>query len=76
LKDAIIKTIGRRINIIDSAQEIGLEVLNLLTKKDILCKVDRKDCSLFYLTDIPFRFKETGRLFLGEELSNVKLIDI
>ena len=30
----------------------------------------------FYLTDIPHRFSETGRLFLGKEISNIQVIDI
>ena len=30
----------------------------------------------FYLTDLPNSFVETGKRFLGQELKNVKLIDI
>lgn len=76
LKAAIQETVGDRIKLIDSAEETACEVLRMLSENNILTTDEHAGENTFYLTDIPHRFTETGRLFLGQELSNVSVIDI
>ncbi len=76
LKDAIKMIMGKNIKLVDSAEETALEVTTLLNRKSLLYSGEAENKSFFFLTDIPDRFIETARLFLGEGLENVKLIDI
>jgi glutamate racemase len=76
LKAAIQSVVGDKTTLIDSAEETAKEVKNLLHEKDILNTNVGKGELLFYLTDIPHRFTETGKYFLGEEVKNVKLVDL
>ena len=76
LKGAIQSVMGNGINLIDSAEETALEVLEVLRSENLNNNAGGEGGHLFYLTDAPHRFTETGRLFLGEELDNVNLIDI
>jgi glutamate racemase len=76
LKSAIQKIMGDQTNLIDSAEETALEVMQILSKNNIHNNGNSEGVSLFYLTDIPHRFNETVKLFLGEEFANANLIDI
>ena len=67
---------GDDIVLIDSAQQIALKVKSLLADMKIFRSDISKNGSLFYLTDIPHSFKETGKRFLGEPLEDVTVIDI
>jgi len=76
LKAAIQKTVGETITLIDSAEETAAEVAAVLQSRKIINSSVNSGLNKFYLTDIPHRFTETGRLFLGQELENVSVIDI
>jgi len=76
LKNVLQKVMGNSITLIDSAEETAREVVDVLTAKNMLNASKCNGKSLFYLTDIPHRFTETGKLFLGDELGDVTLIDI
>lgn len=76
LKDAIQRVMGPEINLIDSAEAIALEVQQMLNKENTQNHSDSVGTSIFYLTDISHRFAETGKRFLGEDINNIKLIDI
>ena len=76
LKSALQTVMGKEIRLIDSAEETALEVMKLLREKDFANKSDGNGECIYYLTDIPHRFTETGKRFLGEDLENVNVIDI
>jgi glutamate racemase len=76
LKGAIQKIMGDQINLIDSAEEIARVVMKMLKQKNEYNNIEGEAKCLFYLTDIPYRFTETGKRFLGQELTNVTVIDI
>lgn len=76
LKEAIQKTVGENIKLIDSAEETATEVVEVLKSRGIMNSSGNSGLNTFYLTDIPHRFTETGRRFLGYELENVSVIDI
>ena len=76
LKGAIQQVIGERVTLIDSAEETAQAVLRVLTEKDLLSKKSGGGACSFFVTDIPHRFSETGKLFLGKEIETVQLVDI
>jgi glutamate racemase len=76
LKGAIQSVMGCGVTLIDSAEETAQEVSILLRDR----KMHRTDtgqgtCS-FFVTDIPHRFIETGKLFLGMGIESAQLVDI
>jgi glutamate racemase len=76
LKGAIQTFMGTGVTLIDSAQETAKEVAQVLQERQIQTERIGEGQSMFFLTDIPHRFKEMARLFLGKEIENVHLIDI
>jgi len=76
LKEALQKVMGDKIKLVDSAEETAFEVVNLLNECNLCSDGSEEARSIFYLTDIAHRFAETGSRFLGEELTNINLIDI
>lgn len=75
LKNTIKKVIGKKINIVDSANAVALVVKKLLTEKDLL-KVDGKSAYKFYVSDGPDKFKNIGSKFLGKKILTVKKVEI
>ncbi len=75
LKSTIKKVIGKKINIVDSANAVALVVKKLLTEKDLL-KVDGKSAYKFYVSDGPDKFKNIGSKFLGKKILTVKKVEI
>lgn len=70
LKKAIKKVIGNKINVIDSAEAVALEVKDVLAKNGLL-KPTGKGMRKFYVSDGPGKFKSIGSKFLGGKISNV-----
>ena len=70
------RAVGDSIKLICSAEETALEVQRKLVDLNLNNTSNEKSNISFYLTDLPNSFVETGRRFLGQELKNVKLIDI
>jgi glutamate racemase len=68
--------LGESIKLICSAGETAFEVKRKLVELNLNNTSNEKPNTSFYLTDLPNSFVETGRRFLGQELKNVKLIDI
>ncbi len=76
LKNSIKKVMGDKVRLIDSAEETARQVEEVLLAKKLSAGADKKGKTVFYLTDIPHIFKETGRNFLGRVLEDVKVVDI
>jgi len=74
LKPVFRRILGRRVTLIDSAQEVALEVREFLTKidKDRLTKTRGR--TEFYVSDMPSHFSRTAARFLGYQIRNVKRI--
>lgn len=75
IKDTIKKAVNNNIILIDSAEETAIEVRDVLYEKRILRDSFGGEPE-FYVSDCPEKFEEIGKLFLGEKLKNVKLINI
>jgi glutamate racemase len=76
LKGVIQKVMGDPVTLIDSAEETAREVEKLLEENGLLQAPTGTGTCSFFVTDIPHRFIETGKLFLGKEIETVQLIDI
>jgi len=76
LINIIQKVLGDSVKLICSAEETAIAVKQNLLNHHINSTHNTKSETSFYLTDLPDSFVETGRMFLGQELENVKLIDI
>jgi glutamate racemase len=76
LKGAIQRVMGDAVTLIDSADETAHEVESLLADNRLLRNNGDSGTCSFFVTDIPHRFIETGKLFLGDEIATVQLIDI
>lgn len=76
LMTAIQTVLGNSTRMVCSAKETALEVQKHLLKNKLNRKSRTKPENVYYLTDLPDNFIETGRLFLGQEMKNVHLIDI
>ncbi|MCP4716793.1 MAG: glutamate racemase [Deltaproteobacteria bacterium] len=76
LKAPLQEVLGDSITLIDSAEETAGVVAEQLSAEGLENMTGEPGEDLYYLTDIPQRFVDIGRLFLGQELSNVHIIDI
>jgi len=76
LKEAITRAVGPDIQLVDSAAEVACEVENVLQMEGGKTKQMQEGECIFFVTDIPHRFTETGRRFLGDDLKNVHVVDI
>lgn len=73
LKDVIQQSAGKKVQLIDSGKETAKEVERILEKKNMLnkSKSAEKNQSVFYVSDLPHKFKEVSQRFLARELKKV-----
>lgn len=74
LKPLLTTVLGDQITLVDSALETAKEVAYLLEEQIMLATnqpVDRR----FYVSDLPRRFEDLGRRFLGEPLGTVSIAE-
>jgi glutamate racemase len=76
LKGAIQNVMGCDVTLIDSAEETAKEVSALLHDSKLRRTDAGQGTSSFFVTDIPHRFIETGKLFLGNQIESALLVDI
>lgn len=73
LKDVIQNSVGKNVMLIDSGIETAKEVQKILEMKKLLNshKLNKRNYSIFYVSDYPHRFKDISKRFLGKELEHV-----
>jgi glutamate racemase len=76
LKNVISRTMGKKVSLIDSAEETAKEVKRFLGANDLLAKSCKPALRSFYVSDVPDRFMAVGKRFLKGQISRVKRIDI
>jgi glutamate racemase len=74
LKEAIRGFMGKGVRLVDSAEEIAIEVAALL-KRQSLARKDGKGAHGFFVTDAPERFIKVGQRFLGEKVESAVRIE-
>lgn len=75
IKTVIKNIVGENIILIDSAEETAIEVRDILYSKRLL-RNDEGEESEFFVSDMPKKFEEIGKIFLGSDLKEAKYIDI
>jgi glutamate racemase len=76
LKGIISGVMGKRIKLIDSAEETAGEVKRFLKDSLLLRNTKRKSFHRFYVSDVPDRFVSVGEKFLRAKIREVKRVDI
>lgn len=75
LKPVIKEIMGKQVSLIDSAQQVAIEVKNILTQEGLLIKGSRRGRHRFYVSDNPEWFSDLAKRFLGESVKNAKKVN-
>lgn len=75
LKPVIQKIVGRKVVLIDSAQELAFEVKELLENIGLAQDKKRKPKYSFLVSDQPKHFRRLARRFLGRHIQSVRRCD-
>lgn len=65
LKNAIKKIMGSRVHVIDSATAVAAETAQILNKNNISNKKQNRGKQMFFVSDMPNKFKILAKRFLG-----------
>ncbi len=76
LKKTILKVMGKKVKLIDSAIETAEEIRNILGVSSLMKTDAGNAVREFYVTDSPERFVEVGEKFLGEKIDNILKIEL
>lgn len=76
LKNIIAETMGPDVVLVDSAEETGRTVAEILTNKKLLRPALEKGNHHFFVSDIPAGFIRVGNRFLGGKLGDVYQVNL
>ncbi|MCX6825832.1 MAG: glutamate racemase, partial [candidate division Zixibacteria bacterium] len=76
LKKIIAKVMGHKVRLVDSAEETAREVAEALTQNNLLQTLSDEATHKFYVSDVPDRFSQIVRQFLGYSINNITRVDI
>ncbi len=76
LRPLIAEIMGPDVTLVDSAAETAREVEALLSEKGLLDPGEHAPQRHFTASDLPLRFREIGRRFVGELIADVEHVDI
>jgi glutamate racemase len=76
LKDVIREALGDKVVLIDSAEETAQELYRHLIGGELLREKTPDVQCKYYVSDLPDRFHQVAKHFLGDRISNVIRIDI
>jgi glutamate racemase len=78
LKGVIQKAVGKNVTLIDSGRETAKEVKRILDKRGLLNshKNLNKKQSIFYVSDLPHKFREISQRFLMKKLDRVHKVKL
>lgn len=75
LSETIRKVIGDEVVQVSSAEELAIALKDLLLEQELLTGGSRAHYQ-FYTSDSVEKFKELGKLILGDEIDNVERVDL
>lgn len=75
LKPVLKKILGRKVRLIDSAQQVAIEVKEILGRRGMLAK-GTKGKTTFYVSDNPEWFSGLARRFLGRPVKNARRANV
>ncbi|MCH8288967.1 MAG: glutamate racemase [Candidatus Marinimicrobia bacterium] len=77
LKPVLQEVVGDGVNLIDSAVATAAELSRILKENNLESPADQKETEHeFFVSDLPYKFKETAERFLGKELPDVELVPL
>lgn len=78
LKGVIQRSVGAEVELIDSGKETAKEVNRILEKRRLLNphKMTEKNHSIYYVSDLPHKFREVSQRFLSKELKHVHKVKL
>jgi glutamate racemase len=76
LKQTLSEVVGSDVQLVDSARETAKAVASRLKDHQLLRRSPAASQPLYFVTDIPDRFKRVGGSFLGEPLQNVTTVSL
>jgi glutamate racemase len=75
IAETVAKLAGRAIPVVDGAQATALVVRDLLGERELAAPARPGTLELL-VTDLPASFAESAARFLGEEIAQVKQVDL
>lgn len=76
LKKAISRAIGEQVKLIDTSEEIAKNVKDELEKRNLINVSSNGGKISFFVSDIPQKFIDIAKIFFGEDIAEIKKIDI
>ncbi|HUF12056.1 MAG TPA: glutamate racemase [Longimicrobiales bacterium] len=76
LRPLLAEVMGPDVRLVDSAAETAIEVDRVLSEMDLVRNGGGPPSSEFAVSDMPLRFREVGRRFVGDLIGSVRHIDI
>ncbi len=76
LRDVVADVMGPAVTLVDSAAETAREVAELLESEGLLDPGDTPPRHHFTASDLPLRFREVGRRFVGDLIGDVERVDV
>ncbi len=76
LKNVIRKVVGPEITLTDSAEEVTTMVARLLAEDGLASDGEAPFGHRYYVSDVPYKFREMGERFLGHALPDVEQVSV
>lgn len=76
LKSLIAKVCGKKVTIIDSAEEITKELKMVLNEHNLLNRQKRQGSQRYLVTDVPDQFVRVGTHIFGKRIKNVRRVTL
>ena len=77
LKEVLARAMGPAVALVDSAEALAEAAAAKLAAADLLRPADGPVGKLsFWLSDLPWKFKEIGERFLGRSISSVETVNL
>lgn len=76
LSRIIQEEVGAKVHLVDSATTCAAEVASILASERMIAQEGVRPDYLYYVTDDPEKFRETGSAFLGAPLGDVRYVDL
>ncbi|MGQ0814184.1 MAG: glutamate racemase [Gemmatimonadota bacterium] len=76
LSPVISDVLGKSVRLVDSGHETAQEVKRILEERDLLRVETTPPIHAFSASDSPMRFREVGRSFLGDRITDVERVDV
>lgn len=76
LRGLLADVMGDEVRLVDSAAETALEVRRVLTEADLLADPAAAPSYEFAVSDLPLRFRDIGRGFVGDLITSVEQVAV